>query len=41
MKNINKDLIILKKYLNKKKKLVFKPNAFLGKNKYFPPVSKE
>jgi hypothetical protein len=41
MKNINENLIILRKYLNKKRKLTFKPNTFLGKKKYFPPVSKE
>jgi len=41
MKNINKNLTIFKKYLNIKKKLTFKSNAFLGKKKYFPSVSKE
>lgn len=41
MNNINKNLVIFKKYLSSKKKLNLKLNTFLGNKKYFPPISKE
>lgn len=41
MNNLKKNLIIFNKYLNIKKKLTFESKLFLGRKKYFPPVSKE
>jgi hypothetical protein len=43
MNKINKNLVIFNKYLKNRNKLFFKQNKypFLGKTKYFPPVSKE
>lgn len=41
MNKINNNLIIFNKYLKNHNKLFFQSNTFLGKKKYFPPVSKE
>ena len=40
--NINENLIIFNKYLNKKKPSTINiQSSYVGNHKYFPPVSKE